>query len=203
MIGVILSGGENRRIPVLKAFLTVAGEPIIEGIIRTLGKVFDRIVISTNMPERYFRFGVPLIGDVRKEKCPMNGILSTLVATGEDSVFVTACDMPFVNENLIRYMVERYCTESAGQGAQEYDAVIPVFRGKREPLFGIYTKSVMSVFEKNMERGERSLMEILTDLCVRYVTDEEVKGVDPAGESFVNINTMEDYERIGGKTCLV
>lgn len=203
MIGAILSGGENRRIPVLKGFLTVDGATIIERIIGVLGRVFERVVISTNMPERYFCFGVPLIGDIKREKGPMTGILSVLVATGEDSVFVVACDMPFVSEKLIRYMVEKYSAESAGQGPQNYDAVIPVYKGREQPLFGIYTRSGMKTLESMIESGQRSLIRMLRDLRVLCITDEEVKGVDSAGESFVNINTLKDYKRIGGKTCLV
>lgn len=201
MIGVILSGGENRRIPALKGFLTVDGKTIIERSIDMLMRVFGRVVISTNMPEKYFCFGVPLIGDIKMEKGPMMGILSVLVATGEDSIFVVACDMPFINEKLIRHMATSF--EDQVARGDHVDAVIPVFEGKTEPLFGIYTKGVIKTMETMILNGQRSLAEGLKDLRVRYVTDEEVRVVDPGGESFVNINTMEDYERIGGKTCLV
>jgi len=47
------------------------------------------------MPERYFSFGLPMVGDVRNARSPMTGILSVLIATGEEAVFVVACDMPF------------------------------------------------------------------------------------------------------------
>ena len=203
MIGAILSGGENKRIPVLKGFLSIEGRPIIERSIDVLRKVFDRVVISTNMPERYFSLGMPLVGDIRKEKGPMIGILSVLVATGEDAIFVVACDMPFINEKLIRYMVEKHRTECTEQGAGNYDATIPVFRSYKEPLFGIYARSAVQRMESLIGNGQRSLADMLAHLRVKYIAEQEVRAVDPEGESFVNINTMEDYERIGGKTCLV
>lgn len=199
MIGVVLSGGENRRIPVLKGFLTVEGKPIIKRSISILSRIFDRVVISTNMPEKYFCFGLPLIGDIKKDKGPMAGILSVLAATGEDSLFVVACDMPFINEDLIRYMVDRY----KGTVRGVVDAVIPVFGGGNQPLFGIYTRGVIKTMEKMIRNEQRSLSGMLTDLQVRYVTENEIKDVDPRGESFVSINTVEDYKRIGGKICLV
>jgi len=31
---------------------------------------------------------------------------------------------------------------------------------------------------------------------VRYITEDEVRALDPMGDSFVNVNTMEDYEGI-------
>lgn len=202
MIGAVLAGGENRRIPVLKGFLEVEGRPIMERSIGLLLRVFGRVVISTNMPECYFSLGVPLIGDIRGERGPMTGILSVLVSTGADAVFVVACDMPFIKEELVRYMADSF-----GQGAkgkeQGIDAVAPVFGGRTEPLFGIYTKGCIEPFAAMIEKGRRGLSEMLTCLRVRYIIEEEVRGLDPEGESFVNINTIEDYERIGGKTCSV
>ncbi len=203
MIGAILSGGENTRIPVLKGFLSIEGRAIIERSIDVLTRVFDRVVISTNMPERYFPLGVPLIGDIRREKGPMTGILSVLAATGADAVFVVACDMPFISEKLIRSMVGKYKAECAEQGTGNCDAMIPVFGGYKEPLFGIYARSAAVPMDSLIRDGRRKLTDVLAGLRVRYIAEQEVRAVDPEGGSFVNINTMEDYERIGGKTCLV
>jgi molybdopterin-guanine dinucleotide biosynthesis protein A len=201
LIGVILAGGENRRIPALKGFLSVEGKAIIERSIETLTGILGRTVISTNMPEKYFCFGLPLIGDIKGEKGPIIGILSVLAATGEDSVFVVACDMPFVSGKLIRYMVASF--EDKMTRNAHVDAVIPVFEGKTEPLFGVYRRGVMKTIEGMIHSGRKGLIAMLEDLNVHYITDEEVRAMDPKGASFVNINTMEDYERIGGKTCLV
>lgn len=204
MIGVILAGGENRRIPVSKGFLAVEGRPIIERSIEVLKRIFGAVVISTNTPEKYFYLGVPLIGDRLTEKGPIIGILSVLAATGEDSLFVVACDMPFVSEKLVRYMTDIY-NEHLGKSMddREVDAVIPVFEGKAEPLFGIYRKRVIQTIETMILTGQKGLIAMLDNIHVRYITDAEVKAMDPEGRSFVNINTIEDYERIGGKTCLV
>lgn len=193
MTGVILAGGENARIPVLKGFLEVEGDTIIGRSIAVLGRVFEKVVISTNMPERYFTLGLAMIGDIREEKCPMTGILSALVATGEDAIFVVGCDMPFISENLVRYMVEEHRAGGAGPG---HDAMIPVFRGKKEPLFGIYTKTVIQAMESALRAGERRISEMLMGVRVRYVTEDEVRAVDPFGDSFVNVNTVKDYEGV-------
>ena len=204
MIGAILAGGENRRIPVLKGFLNIEGRAIIERTLATLSAVFDKVVISTNIPERHFYLGVPLIGDIMKEKGPVIGMLSVLYATGEEAAFFVACDMPFVSGKLIRYMASVYERErSRGSGQEGADAVIPVFEGKTEPLFGIYTRSSVQTMETMVRTGKRGLISMLDNMNVRYVGDEEVRAMDPEGRSFVNINTIEDYERIGGKKCLV
>ncbi len=193
MIGAVLAGGENTRIPSLKGFLEVEGRTLIERGVAILNRIFGKIVISTNLPERYFFLGLPMIGDIRKERCPLTGILSVLVATAEEAVFVVACDMPFLSEKLIRYMAGEQKREGAERG---YDAVIPLFKGKKEPLFGVYTRAVIPAAEETLRRGERRITEMLAGLRVRYITEEEVRAQDPEGDSFVNVNTMEDYERI-------
>lgn len=204
MIGAILAGGENSRMPVLKGFLVVDGKPIIERGLEVLARVFGKVVISTNMPERYFYLGAPLIGDVVSGGGPVTGILSVLTATGEDAVFVAACDMPFISEELVRYMADVYgkrSSESKGEG--HVGAVIPEWGGRMEPLFGIYSRAALGTLETMVRAGKRSLQEVLRFLNTHLVSEEEVKAVDPEGRSFANINTVEDYERIGGKSCLV
>lgn len=202
MTAAILSGGENTRIPVLKGFLEVGGRTILARSLEMLRRLFRDVVISTNMPERYFSFGVPLIGDIRDERGPMTGILSLLAATGDESVFVVACDMPFIKEELIRYVINCYDRHAAGYRGQA-DAVIPVFRGRPEPLLGIYSRSAFTVLEEEVRKGKGGIQETLAKLNVLYIPDEEVRRIDPEGLSFVNINTLNDYERIGGNLCLV
>jgi len=196
LTAAILSGGENRRIPHLKGLLVVDGRTIIEAALGVLQGIFDRVVINTNAPEHFFRFGAPVIGDLKKERGPLTGIFSVLVATGADAVFFVACDMPFIHEGLIRHMVDAYRSD------RTVDALVPIFRGMTEPLFGIYTKNVVTVVEEMFTDRRRSPGEMLKRLKTHYVDEETVRGIDPSGKSFVNVNTLGDYEKIGGVPCL-
>jgi molybdopterin-guanine dinucleotide biosynthesis protein A len=202
LTAAILAGGENRRIPYVKGLLAVEGRTIIDRSLDVLRKVFDRVVISTNSPEWYFRFGVPLIGDVKMKRGPMTGILSVLLATSDAAVFVVACDMPFISEALLRYMLTLF-EEQGARGNRGIDAVIPVFGGKTEPLFGIYTRNVVKVMEGMLREGNTSLQAMFGNTEVLYIDEEAVRARDPLGRSFININTMEDYKKIRGALCLV
>lgn len=201
MIGAILAGGENRRIPYIKGLLKVDGFTIIERNLHILKDVFEKVVINTNSPDIYFPFGVPLIGDIINERGPMTGIFSILTSTGADSIFVVACDMPFVKKDLIRYMKERL--ENLSLSGKNMDALVPRFKGKTEPLVGIYTSCVRVRMEDSLKAGIKGLHAFLSEVNTFYIEDEEIKDIDPEGLSFVNINTLEDYERIGGMKCLV
>ncbi|MBE0425516.1 MAG: molybdenum cofactor guanylyltransferase [Nitrospirae bacterium] len=195
MDALILAGGENKRMPVIKAFIEVNRRRIIDSNVELLKRMFNRVIICTNNPELYFYIGVPMVGDIIDYRSPMTGIFSALTIPGISGLFVIACDMPFINAILVKYIVDKW--------KDEWDALIPIFKGKPQPLHGIYSKKIIKSMEKEIKHGRRSLIEFLRKINVSYINDGEVRSIDPEGKSFVNINTLRDFEKeIGGKICL-
>lgn len=220
MDALILAGGENKRLPVLKGFLEVNGKRIIESNIELLSRIFDRVIISTDKPELYFPFGVLMLGDIiNKYKGPMIGIFSALTVPGISDIFVTACDMPFLKSELITYIIDKYKKAEQqinppfikggrwginNSEQEKWDAAIPIFAKRPQPLLGIYSKRVVEDMEEIIKQGKRSLRQFLHKMNVLYIEEEEVRSIDMEGRSFVNINTREDFQKeIGGKICLV
>ncbi len=129
-----------------------------------------------------------MVGDVINYRGPMTGILSALITLKEPEIFVTACDMPFIKPELIRYIVGRW--------TDRWEAIVPVFDGKPQPLLGIYSRKACSENgRKHKEPQTRGLREFLDTIEVHYIKEEEVRAIDPEGRSFVNINTIQDYEK--------
>lgn len=192
---LILAGGENRRIPIVKGFIKIQGKKIIESNLDLLRKIFNKVFISTNCPELYFYLGAPMIGDVLNYKGPMTGIYSSLINIDSPFLFVTACDMPYINVILSKYIADR--------ANERYDAIIPLYENKPQPLLGVYSKRIANKMEDSIIKGKRSLRDFLKELIVYYINEDEVRKIDPYGRSFVNINTIEDYKREGGSECLV
>ena len=187
MKALILAGGENRRIPIMKGFLELMGRRIIESTIVLLKEKFDCVIISTNNPESSFYLGVPMVGDVMNYRGPMTGIVSALTTIEDSEVFVTACDMPFIKPELIRCIVDRW--------TERWEAVIPLFDGRPQPLLGIYSKRLLPKMEESISKRSRGLREFLKTKEVHYIEEEVVRAIDRDGRSFININTMQDYER--------
>lgn len=209
--GVILAGGENRRMPVLKSFIEVDGEKIIERNLKIMKNLFNEVFIVTNQPEVYLYLGFPLFGDVYNVRGPMTGVLTSLLNSSNHWVFISACDMPFINEHLIRYMAEKRYT---------YDAVVsksplPRFTPRRtstkgaclsgrqglrkdylEPLFAFYSKRLTPYIEKAVIAGKTRLKDIFYNKRVKYITEDEIKIIDPDAVSFINFNTPEDVSSI-------
>jgi molybdopterin-guanine dinucleotide biosynthesis protein A len=184
--GVILAGGENTRMPVLKAFIKVKGTPIIERNLALIQQVFQETLIVTNQPSDYSHLGVSLLGDIYDIRGPMTGILTSLLNSPAPWVFISACDMPFINRDLILYMY----SQKTG-----FDAVVPASKGKAEPLFAFYSKKLLSSMEKSLLSGRRGLKDFLKDKKVKYISASEARRFDPGTRSFINLNTPEDADR--------
>ncbi|MEK6744104.1 MAG: molybdenum cofactor guanylyltransferase [Nitrospirota bacterium] len=185
MNGIILAGGENRRMGRDKAFLDIDGRPMIAHILDVFSKLFERIIVVTNMPDRYRNYDVDVTGDVLDIRGPLTGIYSGLLRSTDEYNFVAACDMPFLNPRLISYM---------GKIAAGQDAVVPQFNGFLEPLHAIYSKRTLSTIESHIRSNERRIYPIFDHLDVRYLTEDEIHRFDPDRRSLKNINTPEEYK---------
>jgi molybdenum cofactor guanylyltransferase len=185
MAGIVLAGGENRRMGRDKAFLMLAGVPMIERVMRALKAVCRDIIIVTNSPRLYKAYGVSVVTDAFNVRGPLTGIYSGLKKSADEYNFVVACDMPFLNPRLLAYM---------GSLAGGYDIVVPKVGGMLEPLHAVYRKGLLPVIEAQITRYEQQIRVLFEKQRVRYVVDQEVDRFDPARTSFKNLNTPQEYE---------
>ena len=188
--GIILAGGMSSRYGKNKALDTVAGIPLIERVIGVMQSLFRHLILITNMPEHYAYLKLPMKEDLIKGLGPLGGIYTALSTISNDAGFVVACDMPFLNRELIRYMV------NAGMG---YDAVVPRISGKTEALHSLYSKRCLPAIRKLIEAEEFQVFRFFPTVSVRYVGESEIDPLDPDHRSFFNINRPNDlvlYQRI-------
>ncbi|HSQ77711.1 MAG TPA: molybdenum cofactor guanylyltransferase [Nitrospirota bacterium] len=185
MTGIVLAGGENRRMGKDKAFLRVAGMPMIEHVLRALRKSVERIIIVTNSPGAYTSYDALVITDACGKRGPLTGIYSGLLHSRDEYNVVVACDMPFLNPRLLSYM-----TGLAG----EYDAILPKIGDFIEPLHAVYRRELLLVIEDHLKKEQQRIQNIFTGLRVRYITEKEIDRFDPQRRSFINLNTPEEYK---------
>ena len=188
--GVILAGGESRRMGRNKALLEVNGERMIETAYRCMAELFDEVLLVTNTPESYDFIPCRKIADIHQGKGPLGGIHAALTNSAAERAFVTACDMPGLNPQLIREL----CSIKDGG-----DVVIPETPGGLEPLHTVYAKSCLPKMEKMLQAGERRILSFFDLAQVRLVPRGRIAALDPDFASFRNINTQEDY-RLLAKT---
>lgn len=187
--GVILAGGQGRRLNCPKPLLELTGRPLIEDMLEKHAGLFPDILLVVDREDSelgmYAGDHVGVVPDLVPGKGPLGGIYSALEAASSEFVFVMACDMPFANMELARVMMER---------APGHQAVVPRTDGLIEPLFAIYRRDILPEVASRVGRGDLKIHELLDALDVVYVEDE-VKECDPRGLCFFNINTEEDLAK--------
>ncbi|OGW61039.1 MAG: hypothetical protein A2V83_03590 [Nitrospirae bacterium RBG_16_64_22] len=184
--GAILAGGENRRMPVLKPFLDVGGECILDRTIAVLGNLVDDLFIVTRTPSLFADFGVRCVPDSREDRGPLTGIEAALEAAVHPRVLVAACDMPDLSVHAARRV--------AGSADNDAWAVIPRVNGRLEPLFALYDRRLLPRIGALLTEGRRAVHPLAEDAHVRVL---EVSAIGTDGKDpFRNINTPSDL--VGG-----
>jgi len=129
---------------------------------------------------------VKRVSDVYPGKGTLVGIYSGLKAASNFNSLVVACDMPFLNVALLRYLTEL----SPG-----FDAVIPKLENKLEPLHAVYSKDCIGPIEDMLREDRLKVADLPDRIGVRFVGDKEIETFDPEHLSFFNINSESDLER--------
>ncbi len=183
---VILAGGNSTRMKSNKALLPYSGELFIERIHRQLSEIFPEVILVTNTPEYYRFLPCRMIPDEFPGLGSLAGIHAGLKHSNTEHIFVVACDMPYLNSELILQMISK---------AQGSDVVIPESDGGFEPLHAVYAKSFLPAMEEALKSGTSKIVDCFDWSRVTVVSRDEISAVDPEFQSFRNINTPEEYFR--------
>jgi len=185
----ILAGGKNSRYGGLnKAFIEVGDVTIIDRNIKVLKPLFLRISIITNHPEQFSNYrSYPMTGDYFHEIGPLAGIHSALKNIEADAVFISSCDMPFLDSSLISLLLDTANNENA-------DVIIPRVKGKIEPLFAVYSRNILNQLEIHIKESEnRSIRSFIEKVNTLYIDFEDNETTQKA---FININRPEDLDSL-------
>jgi molybdopterin-guanine dinucleotide biosynthesis protein A len=182
--GIILAGGKSSRIGTNKAFLKVGKKTMIEEIVDKFKNIFREIIIITNEVKRFDLLEVEVIPDIIPSKGPLGGIYTGLVKSDNFLNFVIACDMPFLNQILVNYMLK------ASSG---YDVIVGYYNDRFQPLCAIYSKNCIKPIENQLQKSNLKITEFFKYVRVKTITEAEIRKLDPQGLIFSNINTPEDY----------
>jgi molybdopterin-guanine dinucleotide biosynthesis protein A len=180
----VLAGGNSRRMGRDKAFLPVGQATLIEETVRPLEKHFDEVLVAISPGQPVPPLPWRTVEDEVSGQGPLRGILTCLRNARHGACFVLACDAPGLSTAVISKIV------SASDGA---DIVVAVTNGGlKEPLLGVYRKSVIPEIEALLSSGERSILPLFTRVKTREVRLE-------SADIPANINTPEDYRILAEK----
>ena len=183
LAAAILAGGRARRLGgVDKWTLAVGGAPIRERQLAVLRRIADPVFVvgGTGTGDAQLH----IVPDAYPDAGALGGIYTAIQASPCERTLVVACDMPFLNEDLLRRLADTHA-----------DVAIPRTERGYEPLCAIYSRSCAPVIQKRIEHGE--LQASIPPAGVRIVElgPDVLAAIDPDGLLFVNVNTPHDYAR--------
>jgi molybdopterin-guanine dinucleotide biosynthesis protein A len=179
----IQAGGKSTRMGRDKSFVPFEGRPMIEVVRDRVAGLGDELILITNNPEPYAYLNLPTFGDIYADCGPLGGIHSALANAASPHVLMIACDMPWLNRDLLEYLVSLRGTA---------DIVVPRLDKFPEPLHAVYSKACLDPIETKLKAGDLKITRFYGQVNVRFVDREEIARFDPQGRSFTNINSPED-----------
>ncbi len=192
--GLILAGGAGRRMgKVDKAFVTLAGQPLIVHVAERLLPQVGACAISANGdPARFAETGLPVLPDAEPGGLgPLAGILAGLdwaAGQGAETVVSAPVDTPFIPGDL----VPRLLLAAEGMRAPFALACAPDGAEMRlHPACGLWPVAVRDDLRAALRQGVRRLGAWAEEAGARrcFFADGE--------RAFFNINRPEDLARAG------
>jgi molybdenum cofactor guanylyltransferase len=170
-----------------KSLLEIAGTPLVVRAARRVLRVCA-VVTIVGRPELYERFGFPCIPDLLLNSGPLAGILAALTHTSSPWNLIVACDMPYLTEEWLRFLIAR-------AQASRAQIVLPISDEGPEPLCAAYHRGAAAIIQAETARGVLKVTRALESLRIERIEPDEIKPFDPRGVLFQNLNVLEDYER--------
>jgi molybdopterin-guanine dinucleotide biosynthesis protein A len=187
---IILAGGKSVRLGHDKILEKVGNSSLLEQVISRIDSLSKEIIIVTAKERTFSQLtGNPklkFVSDIYPGKGSLGGIYTGLVASNTHYNLVIAADMPFLNQSLLRFMLEV---------SDGFDFVLPRIGSFYEPLHAVYSKNCISPMETLIKKGRKVIIELFDYVKVKYIEAVDIDKFDPQHLSFFNINTKDDLER--------
>lgn len=193
--GVVLAGGRSRRFGRAKALEPFQGEPMINRVVSRLSQVTDDLVFVVNDQEQAATLALSseitatpnkTVIDKYPDGGALGGIYTGLSAADSQWAFVVACDMPFLNVELLQHLLDI---------REGHDAVVPNTNGYPEPTHALYNKSCLPHMEQRLKNNDLKIARFFDQVNVRFIEEDDIRDIDGDLDSFFNVNTQEDLDR--------
>jgi len=187
--GVLLCGGQSKRMATPKSWLPFAGEIMLARVVRLLRAEVEPIVVVAAPGQELpaLPAEVCVVRDEEKGRGPLQGLAAGLAAlTGHaEAAFASSCDVPFLQPAFVRRMIELL---------GDHNICVPYVDGFHHPLAAVYRVEVAQSVKRLLVEDRLRPVFLFDMEPTRVVTADELRDVDPDFKTLRNLNTPEDYE---------
>lgn len=171
-----------------KGLVTLNGRLMIEHIIEKVATLGDDLVLVTNNQPAYAYFGLRMVSDEDPGAGALPGLQTALQACTGTYALVVACDMPFLNRDLLQHQIDLAFDHEPSQ-----DIIIPRWDGHLQTMHALYKKETcLPAVTHALQDNRQRMISFLPSVHVHKLEPNEVAQYDPTGRSFLNINTPEE-----------
>lgn len=184
--GLILAGGESRRMGHDKAVIDYHGKPQIQWAYELLQRHLSRVYLSVRAEQEGepVRASLPQIHDQGITSGPLDGIVSAMQTHPRVAWLVIACDLPWLNDASIQHLLSERDPQAMAS------AFVSVHHpGLPEPLCAIWEPASRSIIDKAIAIDRRCPRKILINTETRLVEQLDPRSMD-------NINHPQELQQI-------
>ena len=191
---VLLAGGQSRRMGRDKATILFRGKPLWQIQLDLLHKLQPaEIFVSARTDPIWRPPDLTFVPDEPPSRGPLSGLAATSARIRSSHLLVLAIDMPFMNEDHLRYLCDKI---EPGRG------VLPMMGDRAEPLAAIYPVEARIDFVNTLSGVDFS-MQILTNQLIRRGMLRVIPVSKEEQLFYRNLNEPDDLnDRLGSPIAL-
>lgn len=185
---VVQAGGKSSRMSENKALLKLNGQPLIQRVIERVNPIAKELFVVTNNDSDFNFLKVNTVNDSIPGTGAIGGLYTAMDISNNEYVAVVACDLPFVNTDILLKGLELLIQGGA-------DVAIPM-TGETfyEPLHAVYRRNICKdVIHQAIIHDQRRMTSWLPTVNVIEMELALCRQLDPSGLAFFNVNTIEDF----------
>jgi molybdopterin-guanine dinucleotide biosynthesis protein A len=187
--GIVLCGGQSKRMGRPKAWLPFGGEHMLPRVVRLLGQVVQPIVVvaAPDQDVPPLPPEIEVVRDEEKGRGPLQGLLAglTVLQGRADAAYLSSCDVPFLQPAFVRRLIDLLGREAI---------CVPRVGEFHHPLAAVYRVEVAETVRRLLAANRLRPVYLFEDVPTRIVEANELEDIDPQFQTLRNLNTLEDYE---------
>ena len=186
IIGAVLAGGRSRRMGGDKSLAVLSGLALRDRALEVLDRFFARVVLSVASPDVEVP-GRSVVVDRHQDLGPLAAVEAVLTAANGHGVFVLACDLPRVDDEVVQRILGGAASDVEDDRARAW---VGSCDGRPQPLCGLYSAACLPLVRRHIENGLLAMHQLLPALDV-----VEVPLDDLGRDKLLNLNYPADLER--------
>lgn len=184
---LILAGGRSSRMGTSKPWLPFGRTTLLGHMVEIVQKACGEILVVGAPGQTLPPVSARVIRDEIPGQGPLSGLHAGLSAASNDLCFATSCDAPFLKPEVARAVLA---------AAEGFDAVVTRWGGQIQPMQAAYRKACLPIVSQLLKEKLLRPAFIFDRVKTRVIEEDEIRALDPDGDSFSNMNTPEDYAKV-------